>query len=98
MLPEKKSFRTLSVLSGSLLLRWDGGEHQFGKGDSVLLPSALSSVEIEAASDTCCVLTSVPDILEEIVRPLRRAGIPDARINLLGGNPQRNDVTSVLRS
>jgi hypothetical protein len=94
-LPKKQSFQVITLLDGAMEVRTDGGDLRAEKGETVLIPAAGElSVSVEAG--THFLLSSVPDLRHEIVEPLRTAGVEPTRIALLGGNPARNDLASVV--
>jgi len=96
-LPEKSSFIVLTVLDGGGNLEYDGGAMKIAKGMSVFIPAALTTASVTAGPRLHFLLSSVPDLHDEIIRPLRRQGIADADIVRLGGWEQKNDLVPLMR-
>jgi mannose-6-phosphate isomerase len=97
ILPPKRSFRVLSVMSGALRLHYPSGSAAVPLGGTALLPAALRDVHAVGAAGTSLIVTWVPDLHAEVVLPLRQKGVPDDRIMALGGSPGRNDLARHLR-
>lgn len=93
----RSSFQVMTLLDGCLTLTIDGNAAQVMMGETVLIPA--SGETIVASADTGCrfLLSSIPDLDADVVAPLRSQGIPDDRIELLGGNHDTNDLMSLLR-
>jgi mannose-6-phosphate isomerase len=96
-LPVKQSFRVLTVIKGNVTLDYPAGNTGLSAGTSVLLPAILRDVRASAAADAGFLLSSVPDLEQEIIAPLRKRGVPDASIAALGGFPERNDLLKYLK-
>lgn len=98
-LPPKKSFSVLSVLDESFSLQINNNSiYTFSKGQTVLIPGECyrENITVEGESHCRFLLTSVPDLKTEVVDYLRKAGISDEVITLLGGNPASNDIMGLL--
>jgi mannose-6-phosphate isomerase len=92
ILPAKQSFRILTVLSGGLELKFPAGAMELSAGMTVLLPAILHDVRAIGAADTEMILSSVPDLLAEIITPLKSRGIPLPHIISIGGVREYNDL------
>jgi len=90
-------FLATSVLSGSAVLHHSFGSETVHMGESYLAPAGMGDFVIEPRPG-CELLTSwVPDIVEDVIKPLRAAGAPNASIAALGGPGAANDVAPLLR-
>jgi mannose-6-phosphate isomerase len=89
----------LTALSGRALLRCGPGAAAVAlrQGESALIPADLGAYALQADGGACAVVKAwVPDLAEDIVRPLLAQGIPAARIAQLGGDGERSDLRAVL--
>lgn len=93
MLPAKQSFQVITVLSGSLTLAHTA---IIDKGESVLVPAAMGAVQCAGRLNTHLLVSYVPDLLAEIISPLKQQHVPDETIEALGGNPFKNDLKPLL--
>jgi mannose-6-phosphate isomerase len=100
MLNEK--FHLLSIIEGEadILfgqgLRWNVSAKQ---GQTLLLPARLGVYAIWPTTKPCNILkTYIPDLKEDVVEPLARAGCDAASIVRLGGSlPEHNDLLPLLQ-
>ena len=96
VLPLKKSFRVLTVINGAIRLSYPAGSAEVVAGATVVLPAILRDVRVSGTAGADVLISSVPDLQQEIIAPFRRQGIPDTAIAHLGGFPERNDLTKFL--
>lgn len=96
VLPMKQSFRVVTVLSGNVRLSYAAGSAELSSGTTVLLPAILRDVRASGSAGAEFLLSSVPDLAQEIIAPLRKQGVPDESIKKLGGFPDRNDLLKLL--
>lgn len=96
-LPAKRSFRVLTVVNGTIRLRYAAGSTEVTAGTTALLPAILRDARVSGSAGAGFLLSSIPDLEQEIIAPLRRRGVPDAAIAQLGGFPERNDLAEFLR-
>jgi mannose-6-phosphate isomerase len=89
----KRSFRVITVLSGSLTI---ASRDIIAKGETVLVPASMGDVRCLGESNTHFLVSYVPDLFTEIISPLRRQHCTDETIELLGGNPLKNDIKPLL--
>jgi mannose-6-phosphate isomerase len=88
-------FFVLTQVEGTSTVSCSGGQETLGPGQSCLLPASLGNVTI-LPQGGCSVLKGyVPDLLRNIVEPLRAAGIPDADIIGLGGEAALNPLVEL---
>lgn len=97
VLPTVKSFRGLTVLDGNLELQCGADSVSASRGKSLLIPGAAQNARVSAEKGTRFLLSWVPDLQADIIQTLRAQGISDEQIELLGGNPSRNDLIPFLR-
>jgi mannose-6-phosphate isomerase len=95
-LPVRDGFQVTTVLSGRGELKSAGGTMSLDNGQTVLLPASAGPVRVSAAPNTRFLLSYVPDLMADVIQPLRQSGISDAKIDLLGGNPRHNDLRPLL--
>jgi mannose-6-phosphate isomerase len=96
ILPAKQSFRIITILSGSLSLKYPAGASEYAAGTTVLLPALMREVRALGAVKTEVLLSSVPDLYTEIIVPLRSHGIPREDILSIGGFREYNDLVRFL--
>jgi mannose-6-phosphate isomerase len=94
-LEQKKSFRVITALSGSISLTNPHGMVEIHRGESVLIPAAMASLHCSGAPGAHFLLSYVPDLAGEIIAPLRKLNYSNERIACIGGNPARNDLLSI---
>jgi mannose-6-phosphate isomerase len=91
------SFHLVSPLSGPVRLSWEGGETKLEKGRTALVPAGLDGCTVSADGPYTLLRMYVPDLLADVVSPLRAAGCSDEQITALGGDAAHNDLMVVLR-
>jgi mannose-6-phosphate isomerase len=86
-LPNRDRFRVITcVAGGGFELQWNGGAAGLGLGETALLPAACRDLRLrESGPGSQAVVSFIPDLAEEIIKPLRAAGHSDAAIRDLGG-------------
>jgi mannose-6-phosphate isomerase len=94
--PVKRSFRVITVCNGNVRLFHGAASSVLRKGDTVLVPACLTDVRIEADEGAMVLLSSVPDLLSEVVTPLRAKGVSNEAIVHLGGNPATSDLAVLV--
>jgi hypothetical protein len=65
-------------------------------GNSCLVPACLRSVSLAPDGKSSLLKAYVPDLKTDIVAPLRKAGVSDDRIALLGGRTEMNHLCGLL--
>jgi mannose-6-phosphate isomerase len=83
--PLRRSFRTAQILSNvgaPVRVRAGGWSGTLGRGETLLLPAALRSVEIDGPADV--LFGYLPDLDRDVFRPLLRAGYSPDVIATLG--------------
>ena len=93
-------FHLLTAIRGGAAIR-SGGDRAvitpLAAGESLVVPAALGEYAIEPTDRPCeIILAYVPDLLADVVKPLRRAGIDDERILALGGGADNTELRELL--
>lgn len=93
-----ESFHLLSVLAGASTIAPAGGAPvEATLGQTALLPAALGAYRLIVPADGRLLRAFVPDLVADVVAPLRARGVPDDRIAQLGGGfPRGNDLLPLL--
>jgi mannose-6-phosphate isomerase len=95
-LSPKNSFQVVTVLNGELKYSGVSGREKIAKGETLLVPACLGSLNLNADEPTHFLVSYVPDIAEDIIKPLLQKGVSREAIAGLGGNPFHNDVIAAL--
>jgi mannose-6-phosphate isomerase len=95
--PAGVCFHVLTVLRGGGYIRYgsdSGGPVKIGPGGSWLIPAALDEYELQATGKGPLVLIKayVPDLLDDVLTPLRQKGVSEEAILQLGGDAQSSDL------
>lgn len=97
-------FHILTVLDGKGTVETEArpmglnGAVSLEPGVSLLIPASIQEYEIQAAEGPLAVVKAyVPDLLGDIVEPLRQIGIPHERILELGGDPANSDLAELIK-
>lgn len=91
-------FFVLSQIEGTSTVVWGGQRETLRPGHTCLLPATLGAVRLEPESGPCALLkTYVPDLVGNVIRPLREAGVADEAILGLGGKTALNSLRGLLR-
>jgi mannose-6-phosphate isomerase len=96
--PTGVCFHVLTVLEGAGSVRYGpslADEVALSRGDSVLVPAGIPHYQLQAGEvPLTAVKAWVPDLLQDIVIPLRERGFPDEMIVQLGGDPRGSDLVA----
>ena len=93
----KRSFRIVTVISGAASLLYPGGKAELSQGVTVLLPAIMREVRVVGSAGADIIEVWAPDLLQEVVLPLRTQCVPDESIMSLGGFGTRNDLARYLK-
>ncbi|MGC9468440.1 MAG: type I phosphomannose isomerase catalytic subunit [Anaerolineae bacterium] len=90
-------FYVLSQVEGSSIVVH--GEHRelLKPGQTVLLPASLGLVTLVPSEPSVLLKTYVPNLMTDIVMPLRVSGVSDEAIAGLGGRTTLNDLAPMVR-
>lgn len=89
-------FLVLTQIEGTSTVVWSKQREVLRTGQSCLLPATLGSVTLEPSAGCALLKAYVPDLVHNVVVPLRRAGIADAAIAGLGGRTTLNPLVESL--
>jgi mannose-6-phosphate isomerase len=89
-------FYVLSQIEGESTLIHGQRRETLRPGNSCLLPASLGRVIIEPHGPASLLKAYVPDLVGNVVEPLRAAGIPDRDIAALGGRTALNPLSNLL--
>jgi mannose-6-phosphate isomerase len=92
-------FAVLTQIEASCTLAWDGGPAEGAlllSGQSCLLPAQLDRVIIQPGPSCALLKAYVPNLLRDVVEPLRQAGVADTAIAGLGGETALNPMLRML--
>jgi mannose-6-phosphate isomerase len=97
VLPVKKSFQVITLINGSITLIDSNTSMNITNGESVLIPASCSNLAISSDTPSEFLLSSVPDLQNEIIVPLIKNKISKDLIAQLGGIvPERNDLLQLI--
>lgn len=88
-------FRVLTEIEGKATVRSGSGSEHMDVGLSCLLPADLGSVTITPEAEAAVLVAYVPDLVEDVVAPLRDHGVTDAAIRDLGGRSALNPLNGL---
>ncbi len=92
-------FFVLSQIEGTATVAWQDTHTILHAGHTCLLPATLGEVTLIPTPGPCALLKAyVPDLWQNVVTPLREAGISDAAIIALGGKTALNPLKTLLAS
>ena len=89
-------FFVLTVVEGAADVSCAVGRESLGRGHSCLLPAGLGDLTIVPRGPCSILKGYVPDLLRDVVEPLRAAGIADDAITALGAEPDSNPLTELV--
>lgn len=99
---EMTKFQILTAIQGSASILY--GDHyeqrvEATRGHTIILPAMLGPYVLEPREKPCVLLRAfVPDLMEDVIVPLRRAGNDIASIQKLGGPaPEHNDLLPLVQ-
>jgi mannose-6-phosphate isomerase len=89
---EGSRFYILSQIEGQSTVIHGGHTESLLPGHTVMLPACLGSVTLEPANGSALLKAYVPDLLRDVVQPLRAVGVEDGDIVALGGKTRLNPL------
>lgn len=97
-LTAKQSFSVLTIIKGSVNLTFSNNSLELFIGESAIIPAYCINCFLNALSQAEVLLSSVPDLKEEVIIPLKNQGIPVNEIIQLGGAvPEKNDLLPLIK-
>ncbi|MGI6368657.1 MAG: type I phosphomannose isomerase catalytic subunit [Anaerolineae bacterium] len=94
--PDGKRFYVYSLIEGSATLTCGDMVEKLVAGNTFLAPANMPAAELVPDGRAAFLRSRVPDLMTDVVAPLRAAGITDAAIAGLGGITRLNDLTPLL--
>lgn len=91
-------FLVLTQIEGDSTVSSDNGLENLSPGQSCLLPASLGSVRVVPNGHCSLLKAYVPDLVLDIIEPLRKAGIRDRDIIALGGEAACNPLIELTAS
>jgi len=91
-------FFVLTQIEGFTRVQADAGSTELRPGQSCLLPAVLGRVLLTPQRSSALLKAYLPDLVGDIIQPLRCAGIPDVVIAGLGGQTRLNPLPGLLHS
>lgn len=89
-------FLVLTQIEGTCTVVWGKHREVLRSGQSCLLPATLGPVSLEPSAGCALLKAYVPDLMQNIIVPLRQAGIGDSVIAGLGGKTALNPLPERL--
>jgi mannose-6-phosphate isomerase len=96
ILCDGRHFNVLTVIQGLCTVEANGVQEKLASGQSCLLPASSGNVTVRPLPNCVMLNAYVPDILEDIIKPLRKAGFSNDEISALGGRTRLNDIDPLL--
>lgn len=78
-------FHVLTCLSGQGTLNWNDGRMETALGETVLLPASMDEIRLDAPGEAEFLLSFIPDLEQDLRRPLLAAGHDEKEIAALQG-------------
>lgn len=98
LLSDSGCFFVLTLISGVCHVQTNKYSETLKPGNSCLLPACLTEVNLIPEGTVSILKAYVPDLVTDIIKPLRTAGISDKQISKLGGHSQLNSLPAALLS
>ena len=89
-------FYVLSLIEGACAVVYGDQREMLKPGHTVLLPADLGHVTLVPSEPSAFLKAYVPDLAEDVVKPLRLTGMPVEAIVGLGGRTVLNDLASLV--
>ena len=86
------SFRIITIIYGNAVFSFESGSMDLPSGQTILIPSHIKDLSIEASTGTLLLSTFIPDLPSEIIKPLSRLNVSPSSIIKLGGFAEKNDL------
>jgi UTP--glucose-1-phosphate uridylyltransferase len=90
-------FWVLNVILGQGYLGWPGGDPLWlEQGSTVLIPAGLGSFHVDPVGSLTMVKSWLPNLMRDVVEPLRAAGFSADEIRALGGAGPQNEIRPLV--
>jgi mannose-6-phosphate isomerase len=96
MICDGSRFYVLSQIAGTATVVFGDRREHLLPGHTLLLPASIGQVILEPGEDCALLKTYVPDLVADVVEPLREAGVSDDAIVGLGGKTVLNDLAPLV--
>jgi mannose-6-phosphate isomerase len=93
---EGAHFCVLTCIEGASDVISSGHEEPLAAGQTCMLPAVLGPVSLRPRGPASLLRAYVPDLIRDVITPLREAGIEDEAIRALGGNTELNPLWRLL--
>jgi mannose-6-phosphate isomerase len=94
--PDGAKFVVLSQVEGESVIAAGGRDERLLPGASCLVPASLSGVTLVGEPGSALLKAYVPDLLADVIHPLRQRGVSDRDIVALGGATRLNDLLAAM--
>jgi mannose-6-phosphate isomerase len=97
--PAGTCFHALTVLKGTGCLQYGKGpvvNVLLNSGESLLVPASIHEYRVQAEEPLMIIKAYVPDLLQDVVRPLRKKGVAESTILQLAGASGDSDLAPYL--
>ncbi len=92
----RRSFQVVTVIEGEGAVWAEEEKTTATKGETILIPFDAQPVRIESSGSARLLVSYVPDLMYDIIEPLRTMGVDDGRITALGGPRAHNYFTRFI--
>ena len=75
---------TLSNVGDPVRIEYAGGTETLGRGESCILPAAIGETRLLPEGEASLIVCYIPDLMRDVISPLREAGYSDEEIRGLG--------------
>jgi mannose-6-phosphate isomerase len=96
LLPQVKSFRAVTGLGGHAVFDCGADAVSVDKGQSVMLPASVVTARVRADAGARLLVSWIPELASDIVKPARTAGASVELIEQLSGNPAKSELRGLI--
>lgn len=94
---DERRFVIITQVEGRSKLFCGGHEEVLHAGNTCLIPAGAPMVTFDVVSPGSMLMSYVPDLMQDVVRPLRAAGLPDDAIVATGGRSGKNALNDLVK-
>ncbi|MCX7011882.1 MAG: hypothetical protein NTW86_04830 [Candidatus Sumerlaeota bacterium] len=91
-----RRFRVLTAVEGEVDALWAAGGERLTAGQSILLPAAMPDLTLRPRGQAALLAAYTPDLVADVIEPLRQRGFPASAIARLGGKSIHNPLFAML--
>ena len=92
-----RRFIIVTCIAGQVSLEWETGQSDVAPGTTALLPASMRTVRITPQERASILCSYVPDLTEDVLKPLAASGVDKETIMALGGGVIKNDIRLAMR-